>query len=105
MGAFRPGSSVGMSVRLKSGRSPVRSRPWPHGYLCSSECCRTVLAARRPLRKRTEWGQTGSAASLARSIVERVERGGDVVKLIVKQVRVGVRGDGDRCVASPFGEV
>ena len=28
-GAFRPGSSVGMSVRLKSGRSPVRSRPWP----------------------------------------------------------------------------
>src|SRR6185312_8468957 len=29
LGAFRPGSSVGMSVRLKSGRSPVRSRPWP----------------------------------------------------------------------------
>lgn len=28
-GAFRPGSSVGTSVRLKSGRSPVRSRPWP----------------------------------------------------------------------------
>jgi hypothetical protein len=27
----RPGSSVGMSVRLKSGRSPVRSRPWPPG--------------------------------------------------------------------------
>jgi hypothetical protein len=27
--AFRPGSSVGMSVRLKSGRSTVRSRPWP----------------------------------------------------------------------------
>ena len=27
--AFRPGSSVGMSVRLKSGRSAVRSRPWP----------------------------------------------------------------------------
>lgn len=27
--AFRPGSSVGTSVRLKSGRSPVRSRPWP----------------------------------------------------------------------------
>ena len=26
---LRPGSSVGMSVRLKSGRSPVRSRPWP----------------------------------------------------------------------------
>ena len=26
---FRPGSSVGTSVRLKSGRSPVRSRPWP----------------------------------------------------------------------------
>lgn len=25
----RPGSSVGTSVRLKSGRSPVRSRPWP----------------------------------------------------------------------------
>src|SRR5690606_37954745 len=24
-----PGSSVGTSVRLKSGRSPVRSRPWP----------------------------------------------------------------------------
>jgi hypothetical protein len=31
-GAFRPGSSVGMSVRLKSGRSPVRSRPWPPEY-------------------------------------------------------------------------
>ena len=29
--AFRPGSSVGMSVRLKSGRSAVRSRPWPRG--------------------------------------------------------------------------
>ena len=29
--AFRPGSSVGMSVRLKSGRSPVRSRRWPRG--------------------------------------------------------------------------
>jgi hypothetical protein len=28
-GAARPGSSVGTSVRLKSGRSPVRSRPWP----------------------------------------------------------------------------
>jgi 3-hydroxypropanoate dehydrogenase len=26
---LRPGSSVGTSVRLKSGRSPVRSRPWP----------------------------------------------------------------------------
>ena len=25
----RSGSSVGMSVRLKSGRSAVRSRPWP----------------------------------------------------------------------------
>jgi hypothetical protein len=31
--AFRPGSSVGMSVRLKSGRSPVRSRPWPPGFV------------------------------------------------------------------------
>ena len=27
--ALRPGSSVGMSDRLKSGRSAVRSRPWP----------------------------------------------------------------------------
>src|SRR5215207_11270638 len=26
----RPGSSVGSSVRLKSERSPVRFRPWPH---------------------------------------------------------------------------
>src|SRR5699024_3532030 len=26
---FRPGSSVGTSVRLKSGRSAVRPRPWP----------------------------------------------------------------------------
>jgi hypothetical protein len=32
-GAFRPGSSVGMSVRLKSGRSPVRSRPWPPKFV------------------------------------------------------------------------
>ena len=31
-----PGSSVGTSVRLKSGRSPVRSRPWPP-RLCRSE--------------------------------------------------------------------
>ena len=46
-----------------------------------------------------KWGQTVSAASCARGVVERVERGGDVVKLIVKQVRVGVRCDGDRCVA------
>ena len=30
---FGPGSSVGMSVRLKSGRSPVRSRPWPRQRL------------------------------------------------------------------------
>jgi hypothetical protein len=29
LAAFWPGSSVGMSVRLKSGRSAVRSRPWP----------------------------------------------------------------------------
>ena len=28
-GAVRPGSSVGTSVRLKSGRSAVRPRPWP----------------------------------------------------------------------------
>ncbi len=28
-GSERPGSSVGTSVRLKSGRSPVRPRPWP----------------------------------------------------------------------------
>ncbi len=27
--AFRPGSSVGTSVRLKIGRSAVRPRPWP----------------------------------------------------------------------------
>jgi hypothetical protein len=38
MGAFRPGSSVGMSVRLKSGRSPVRSRPWPLGFAQSNGC-------------------------------------------------------------------
>jgi hypothetical protein len=31
--AFRPGSSVGTSVRLKSGRSPVRSRPWPPKFV------------------------------------------------------------------------
>ena len=33
-GAARPGSSVGTSVRLKSGRSPVRSRPWPPLFTC-----------------------------------------------------------------------
>ena len=57
--AFRPGSSVGMSVRLKSGRSAVRSRPWPprsvqvrslhHSYVSVSS-----VAARRP------WGQNGA---------------------------------------------
>ncbi len=35
--AFRPGSSVGMSVRLKSGRSAVRSRPWPPVLICMDE--------------------------------------------------------------------
>jgi hypothetical protein len=29
----RPGSSVGTSDRLKSGRSAVRPRPWPHLWL------------------------------------------------------------------------
>ncbi len=33
--ALRPGSSVGTSVRLKSGRSAVRSRPWPPALSCS----------------------------------------------------------------------
>ena len=33
LAAFWPGSSVGMSVRLKSGRSAVRSRPWPRQRL------------------------------------------------------------------------
>ena len=66
--AFRPGSSVGMSVRLKSGRSPVRSRPWPpkfvqfNGHLCSvvePRIFESVLAM-GPI-----WGQT-EAPPLAR---------------------------------------
>jgi hypothetical protein len=46
-----------------------------------------------------KWGQIGSAAADVKTIVERVECGCDVVKLIVKQVCVGVCGHGDRRVA------
>jgi hypothetical protein len=67
-GAFRPGSSVGMSVRLKSGRSPVRSRPWPpkfvqfNGHLCSVVQLRIVESA---LKMGPIWGQN-EAPPLAR---------------------------------------
>ena len=40
-----PGSSVGTSVRLKSGRSPVRSRPWPP-HPCSSSVAPSIGAVR-----------------------------------------------------------
>src|SRR5882757_2724827 len=55
--AFRPGSSVGTSVRLKSGRSPVRSRPWPPYLTCidtghaDSSSSRGAGYNRRPLRR------------------------------------------------------
>src|SRR5882757_9579129 len=48
--AFRPGSSVGTSVRLKSGRSPVRSRPWPPGKYGPSEASAGTWFACRVLR-------------------------------------------------------
>jgi hypothetical protein len=66
--AFRPGSSVGMSVRLKSGRSPVRSRPWPpksvqfNGHLCSVVELRIFESA---LAMGPIWGQN-EAPPLAR---------------------------------------
>jgi hypothetical protein len=44
--AFRPGSSVGTSVRLKSGRSPVRSRPWPPRLMQFNRCFCTVVELR-----------------------------------------------------------
>jgi hypothetical protein len=59
--AFRPGSSVGMSVRLKSGRSPVRSRPWPprlvqfNGHLCFVVELRIIELS---LAMGPKWGQT-----------------------------------------------
>ena len=57
---LRPGSSVGMSVRLKSGRSPVRSRPWPPSCLHSSGRYNTVLAPPRSREKSSKWGQNGA---------------------------------------------
>ena len=44
-------------------------------------------------------GPTRSAAAIVKAIVERVECRCDVVEFIVKQIRVGVRGHGNRCVA------
>ena len=58
-GAFRPGSSVGMSVRLKSGRSPVRSRPWPpkfvqlNDHLCFPSSSPNSLIVFTPTRSAT----------------------------------------------------
>lgn len=60
LAAFRPGSSVGTSVRLKSGRSPVRSRPWPPSCLHSSGRYNTVLAPPRSREKSSKWGQNGA---------------------------------------------
>ena len=37
-----PGSSVGTSVRLKSGRSAVRPRPWPPPLTCENTCARPI---------------------------------------------------------------
>jgi hypothetical protein len=66
-GAFRPGSSVGTSVRLKSGRSPVRSRPWP--------------PSRVPFRE-------AISPSLRRTIVECVERRRHNIEFVVVKIRI-----------------
>ena len=107
MGAFRPGSSVGMSVRLKSGRSPVRSRPWPprfmqlNGYFSPGFEPRICGSGRR-------WGQYGAKTELPPAarfsdvrtqILERIECSRDVVEFVVEKVCVGVCGDGNRRVA------
>ena len=127
--AFRPGSSVGMSVRLKSGRSAVRSRPWPPSI--------GPVQGTKSLLRLTEsrsfepppWGQNGAnfwhrpdllraegrrpagsrqrgtcrpgpVRSLARRrFTQRVEGGSNVVELLVEEVGVGMRGHGDRSVA------
>ena len=46
-GAFtmRPGSSVGTSVRLKSGRSAVRPRPWPRSLVTPTCSLRSLRGA------------------------------------------------------------
>ena len=42
-----PGSSVGTSVRLKSGRSAVRPRPWPPPLTCTKSLDLTRIEALR----------------------------------------------------------
>jgi hypothetical protein len=41
----RPGSSVGTSVRLKSGRSAVRPRPWPRSLVAPTCSLRSLRGA------------------------------------------------------------
>src|SRR6185503_20746302 len=66
----RPGSSVGTSDRLKSGRSAVRPRPWPHladayqpqttpatGYTCGN---------RSPVRAKAQLASCAKASAMAR---------------------------------------
>ena len=93
LAAFRPGSSVGMSVRLKSGRSAVRSRPWPpnlelHGR---DDCTLWMFQCVGFLSVRLICG----------GAVEPVEVCGYVVESIGVEVAVDVRRDG-RSGAAPW---
>jgi hypothetical protein len=93
--AFRPGSSVGMSVRLKSGRSPVRSRPWPpkfvqfNGHLCSVVELRIFESALAmgpiwgqneapPLKRLLRWPDLGRRGSRVRPLCCRARHRKDL---------------------------
>lgn len=86
-----------MSVRLKSGRSAVRSRPWPPGLTCVD----TVFAL---------YGWFGVSGfppvRLVRDrAVEPVEVRGYMVKFIGVEIAVDIRGDGRCRVAHGFPDV
>ena len=75
----RPGSSVGTSVRLKSGRSAVRPRPWPP-LLTSGNAVRAHCSLSARL-----------SFCLIRAPQEPVQPAGDVVAERRRDVRPAVR--------------
>jgi hypothetical protein len=84
-----------MSVRLKSGRSPVRSRPWPPRSLHRSG------AFSSPRTRHSIHRSPGASAVYpqSRPVSEPIERIRHTIEVGVIEVRVGMRGDHDQRVA------
>ena len=92
-----------MSVRLKSGRSPVRSRPWPQVLAqlrryFAAESDRKISGS-GPLMG-PKWGQTSSCCWPIRScvpveVVERIQSRGDVIEFVIEKIGVCMGGHRD----------